>query len=56
MVNADRQYIEYDLLDSYVLLIGIRLLLYRFYILNNPSKEQYFISYIKAQEIIFISG
>ena len=23
MVNADRQYIEYNLLDSYILLIGI---------------------------------
>ena len=24
MVNADRQYIEYNLLDSYILLIGIK--------------------------------
>ncbi len=32
MVNADRQYIEYNLLDSYILLIGIN-----YYLVNSST-------------------
>jgi len=35
MVNADRQYIEYNLLESYKLLIGITFFLELQYLINQ---------------------